>query len=121
MRAVGRVHALHALGGGELIGLSGLADLYAAGNPGIGAGAQRVGVKALRSTYTSGALAAVAEKYGDGVVGVAGLNPDRTLDFLSVELEFDNVFCVDLQPFGHLGADEDGVVPGELGHGLGER
>ena len=51
---------------------------------------------------------------------MAGLNPDRAGDFLPVQLEFDHVFDFDLQPLRHLGTDEHGVVPGELGHRLGQ-
>src|SRR5258707_8834491 len=51
---------------------------------------------------------------------MAGLNPDRAGDFLSVQFEFDNVFDFDLEALRHLGADEHGVVPSELGHRLGE-
>ena len=51
---------------------------------------------------------------------MSGLNPDRAGDFLAVQFEFDNVFDFDLQPLRHLGTDEDGVVPGELGHRLGQ-
>ena len=77
MAAVGRVHRLHALRGGELVGVASLADLNAGGDPRRGAGAQRVRVEALRGADAAGALAAVAEGDGDGVVGMAGLNPDR--------------------------------------------
>ena len=42
------------------------------------------------------------------------------MSFLPLQFEFDHVFRGDVEALGHLGADEDGVVPGELGHRLGE-
>ena len=96
MGAVGRVHRLVALGGGELVGVSGLAYLYAGGDPRGGGGAQGVGVEALRGADASGALASVAEGDGDGVVGMSGLNPDGAGDFLAVQFEFDYVFGCDV-------------------------
>ncbi len=51
---------------------------------------------------------------------MAGLNPDRAGDFLAVQFEFDHVFNFDLQALRHLGADEDGIVPDQLGHRLGQ-
>ena len=60
MAAVGRVHALVALGGGQLVSFSGLADLQAGGDPRRGAGAQRVGVEADRGADAAGAFAAVS-------------------------------------------------------------
>ncbi len=51
---------------------------------------------------------------------MACLNPYRAGDFLAVQLQFDNVFTFDLQALRHLGADEHGIVPGELGHRLGQ-
>ena len=97
MGAVGRVHALHALSGGELVHVSGFANLYAGGDPRGGRGAECVGVEALRSSHTSGALASVAEHDRDGVVGMSGLNPDGAGDFLTVQFEFDDVFGGDVE------------------------
>src|SRR5947209_60487 len=51
---------------------------------------------------------------------MSGLNPDWAGNFLSVQLEFDDVLAGDLQALGHFGAEEDGVVPGELRHWLGK-
>src|SRR6266700_639590 len=116
MAAVGRVHTLHALGGGEFVGVSGLANLYAGGDPRGGGGAQGVGVETLRSADAASAGASVAEGDGNGVVGMAGLNPDGARDFLAVEFEFDYVFGRDVETLRHLGPDEDGVFPCELGH-----
>src|SRR5580698_4476716 len=51
---------------------------------------------------------------------MAGLNPDGAGDFFAVQFEFDYVFGGDVETLRHLGADLDGVVPGELRHRLGE-
>src|SRR5271168_2405949 len=51
---------------------------------------------------------------------MSGLNPDWAGDLLSIQFQFDNVFHFNLEPLGHLGTDEHGVVPGELGHRLGQ-
>ena len=51
---------------------------------------------------------------------MSGLNPDGAGDFFAVEFELDHVFDFDLETLRHLWADEDGVVPGELGHRLGQ-
>ena len=81
MAAVGRVHRLHALGGGEFVGGAGLFDCDPCGCPGGGGGAQSVGVEALGGADAAGAGTSVAERDGDGVVGMAGLNPDGAGDF----------------------------------------
>src|SRR5580704_9844422 len=120
MAAIGRVHRLITLGGGEVVDVSGFADGHAAGEPRGGAGAERVSVESLGGADAAGALAAVAEKNGDRVVGMAGLNPDGAGDFFAVQFKLDHVFRGNLQPVGHLGADQDRVVPGELGHRLGQ-
>ncbi len=60
MAAIGRVHALVALRGCELVGFSCLADLQAGGDPRGGSSAQRVSVEADRSADAAGAFAAVA-------------------------------------------------------------
>src|SRR5580658_6460944 len=118
--AIGRIHGLHALRGGKLVGGSGFGDLQARGDPRIGAGAKFVGVEALRGTDAASMGASVAEGDGDGVVGMPGLNPDSALSFLPVEFEFDYVIHGEVKTLGHLGADLDGIVPGELRHRLGE-
>src|SRR5580698_9936924 len=120
MAAVGRVHRLHALRGGELVGGSGFGDLHTRSDPGICGGAKLVGVEALGGTDAASVGASVAERDGDGVVGMPGLNPDSALSFLPVEFEFDYVIHGEVEALGHLGADLDGIVPGELRHRLGE-
>jgi hypothetical protein len=50
---------------------------------------------------------------------MSGLNPDGAGDFLAIQFQLDDVFSFDLQPLRHLGTDEHGIVPGELGHRLG--
>ena len=120
MGAVGRVHRLVALGGGEFVGVSGLSYRDAGGDPRSGGGAQGVGVETLRGADAAGALASVAERNGDGVVGMSGLNPDGAGDFLTVQFKFDDVFGFDVQALGHRGTDLDGVVPRELVHRLGK-
>ena len=55
-----------------------------------------------------------------GVIGMAGLNPRGAFDFFAVEFQLEHVFGSNLHPLGHLGADLDGIVPGELVHRLGQ-
>src|SRR5580704_3125509 len=51
---------------------------------------------------------------------MAGLNPNRAPNFLAIQFQLDNVIDLNLQPLRHLGTDEHGVVPSELGHRLGQ-
>ena len=51
---------------------------------------------------------------------MSGLNPDGALNLFAVQFEFDYVHRHDVETLGHLGADEHGVVPGELRHRFGE-
>ena len=118
--AVRGVHGLVALRGGELVSFSGLVDLQACGDPRRGGRAQRIRAKSLSSSHAAGARAAVAESDGDRIVRMACLNPNRAGDLLAVQLKLDHVFGLDPEPLRHLGTDEHGIVPGELGHRLGE-
>ena len=97
-----------------------LRSSQARGEPRRRAGAQRIGIEALRGSDSAGAAAAVTEEYRDRIVRMARLNPYRAGNFLSVQLKLDDVFRFDLHPLRHFGADEHGVVPGELGHRLGQ-
>ena len=87
------------------------------------------GVALVRSWYMSkpapvpdppGATAPVTQKYGDGIVGMADLDPDRSGHLLAVEFEFDQVFGFDLHALGHGRTHQHRVVPGELVHRLGQ-
>ncbi len=118
--AVGRVHPLIALRGGEHVFVAGLANLYAGGDPRIGAGAQRISVETLTGADAAGALAAVAQSDGDRIVGMPDLHPNRARNFFAVEFEFDYVDGFYAQAVGHLGTHEHGIVPGELRHRLGQ-
>src|ERR1700723_1474656 len=114
MAAIGRVHRLIALRGGELISFSSLADLNAGGDPRRRTGAQRISIETNRSPDTAGAFAPVTEGYRNRVVGMSSLNPDRAGDFLAVQFEFDNIFDFDLQPLRHRGTDLHAAVPSKL-------
>src|SRR5581483_3475999 len=96
------------------------ANLDAGGSPWIGAGAEFVGVEALPGADAAGAGATVTERDADEVVGMSGLNPYGAFEFPAVQFEFDNIFRGELQTVGHLGTNEDRVVPSELRHRLGK-
>src|SRR5215471_6982898 len=100
--AVGRLHGLHALRGGELINVARLADLHSTGGPKIRSGTEFVGAETLTGADAPGALASVAERDGNGVVGMTGLNPDRAFDFLAIYLKLDNVFGLQTKTARHF-------------------
>src|SRR5260221_14794417 len=103
MSAIGRVHRLVALRGGEFVSLGGLANRYSAGDPRCSAGAKSVGVEALRGANAPGALAPVAEKHCDRIIGMPGLNPNRARNFLPVQLKLDHIFGLDALLLRHPG------------------
>src|SRR5438309_1994380 len=77
-------------------------------------------VAAGAGSGAAGARAAVAKVDGDGIVGMSGLHPDRPGDFAPREFDRDHVLRLELFALGHLGADQDGVVPGQFRHRLGK-
>jgi len=50
---------------------------------------------------------------------MSGLNPNRAVDFLAVQLQFDDIIGCQVQAVRHRGPDQNRIVPGHLGHGLG--
>ncbi len=116
--ADGSLHRLIALRAGELIDAADGSQLRSAREPRRLAGTQRIDVEPGIGADAAGAGASVAEKYGNRIIGMAGLNPDRAFYFLAIEFEFGNVFEIQFQPLGHCRADHDGVVPSELGQRL---
>ncbi len=119
-RAGGRLHGLIALGRGQLVRASNLANHNAAGKPGRGAGAQRVHIETGARADAAGAAASVAQKYGDGIIGMANLDPDRSGHLLAIEFKFDQVFGFNPHAVGHSRTHQHRVVPGELVHRLGQ-
>ncbi len=51
---------------------------------------------------------------------MSSLNPDWSRDLLAIEFQLDHVFCLQTHPRGHCRPDQHGVIPGDLGHRLGQ-
>ena len=120
MCAVGRVHGLIALGGSEFVGRARFREFASGRDPQRRRRAQRVDIEAGARSGATGARASVAKVDGDGIVGMSGLHPDRPGDFAPREFDRDHVLRLELFALGHLGADQDGVVPGQFRHRLGK-
>ena len=63
---------------------------------------------------------AVAERQGDHAVRHAGEEPDGELERAAGIVEADPILVREAERFGRLRADERGVVPGQLGEGIGK-
>ena len=68
----------------------------------------------------AGSPAPVAQKDRDRSVGLARHDPGRKLHGSAAITQLDDVFVLDTEPAAPGRADERGVVPGELGQGLGQ-
>ena len=62
----------------------------------------------------------VAKRKGDDAVRHAGEDPDRKLERAARVIETDHILVRKTERFGGLRAHERGVVPGELGEGIGK-
>ena len=62
----------------------------------------------------------VAERQGDHAVRHAGKDPDGKLERAARVIETDHILVRKTERFGGLRAHERGVVPGELGEGIGK-
>ncbi|PYX22190.1 MAG: hypothetical protein DMG82_15295 [Acidobacteria bacterium] len=120
MCAVGRVHGLIALGGSEFVGRARFREFASGRDPQRRRRAQRVDIEAGARSGATGARASVAKVDGDGIVGMSGLHPDRPGNFAPREFDRDHVLRLELFALGHLGADQDGIVPGQFRHRLGK-
>ena len=63
---------------------------------------------------------AVAERQGDHAVRHSGEEPDGELERAAGIVEADPILVCEAERFGRLRADERGVVPGQLGEGIGK-
>src|ERR1017187_9934853 len=117
--AAGVEHVIH-LGAGEGVGAGNLVDVHAQVLPQGGGGAQAVGIKADAGAGPAGVGAAIAEVQGDGLIHVAGLNPDRSAQLAALVGELQHAAVFDAQPVRVAGAHNGGIVPRELGDGLGQ-
>ncbi len=144
---VGLAHDVAAFHGPVLLGVGEQAELILQDSE-LGAGgdmqavgaAQGVAVEADVLAHATGNGAAIAEGDGDGPVGEARLDVQGTADGATVDrdlaeegffatLAVGGVFLagdldertagLDAELRGEAGRDEDGVVPGDLGHRLG--
>ena len=95
------VHCLITLSAGENVRTRRLRDL-AAGNPWCCAVTQRINIESSFGAYTASATASVAEEHSNGIFRMAGLNPDREIERLAVQLNLDHVLTLDLHLLRHL-------------------
>ena len=95
---VAALHVLVHLRAGERVRCARLRDLDAARDPERVGRADRVRVEAGARAEPPGARAAVAEVDGDGVVRVAGLDPDGRLDGPPAERDADDVLLGEREP-----------------------
>ena len=65
-------------------------------------------------------LTAVAKREGDHAVRHAGEDPDGKLERAARVIETDHLLVRKTERLGGLRAHERGVVPGELGEGIGK-
>ena len=63
---------------------------------------------------------AVAERDGDHAIRHSGKEPDGELERAAVVIEADPILVLEAERFGRRRADERGVVPGQLGEGIGK-
>ena len=63
---------------------------------------------------------AVADRQGDHAVRHAGKDPDGKLERAARVIDTDHILARETERFGGLRAHERGVVPGELGEGIGK-
>ncbi len=113
----GGVHGLLALRAGQHVSAARGANLDSVGEPQRRALAEGIEIESRAGAGASRARASGTEIDRDRVVGKPGLNPNRRLYLLSVELELDYVFRGEVQTLRHRRADQHRVVPGHLAHG----
>ena len=117
---VAYIHRLIALGGGENIRSRSFRDLNSGCDPRSRTVTKLIGIESNIVAHASYALAAVAEKNRDGVIGMTGLPPHGKLNPLPVRLHADHVLVFHLQAFSHLGRHQQRIVPSHLRHWLGK-
>src|ERR1019366_5018345 len=117
--AAGVENVVH-LGAGEGVGSGNLVHFHAQVLPHGGGGAQAVGVKAHAGRGPAGVRAAIAEVQGDGLIHMAGLDPDRSAQLAALVSELQDAAVFDAQPVRIARADNSGIVPGQFGDGLGQ-
>ena len=83
-------HVVH-LRDGEEHPVSGLIDLQPGTGPRRVRSAEHVGIEARAGPHATGALPAIPEMNGDGVIGMAGHDPDGSDDFAPVVIKLDSV------------------------------
>ena len=103
----------------QLVSLPGLLYLRAA-NPGVFRGREQVGIKTDARAHMAGPAPSVAQVQGEGIIGLAGRNPDGRLHPLPVRAQLHHIAVRHAQLVGARGADQSGVVPSQLGEGLGQ-
>jgi hypothetical protein len=77
-----------------------------------------VGVEARARSCAARFRSAVAQMHRDCVIGMSRLNPDRAGHFAASYFELNHVHAGEAFALGHLGADQDGIVPSQLRHRL---
>ena len=91
-----------------------------AADPGVFGGRKQVGVEASARTHMPRAAPSVTQVQSEGIVGLAWRNPDGRFHRLPVPAQFHHIAVVHPQLPGARGADQRGVVPGQLGERLGQ-
>ena len=108
------------LRGGEFVLAGGLLGIQADILPERFGGAQAVGVEAHAGAGASGVRASVAEVQRGRAVHVAGLNEYRRVERAAFVRQLQQVAGLHAQAVRGGRTEERGVVPGELGDGLGQ-
>ncbi len=110
---VGVVDVLESLRMSETVSAADFGD-SGAGSPRSLAGPNLVAIEAHAVGDPSALRPSVTEENCDGVVGMSGLRPDRTLDFATVDIDFYDVAGDQATFLRRVWADQDGVVPAEI-------
>ena len=107
------------LGSGEFVGFGRLFDFKPCAMPQIVGAAERVGIEAYAVADLSCFGTSKTQVNDNGVVGLAGDDPNRCFDRSSLEGQFDHVGCNNAQRFGGCRTHLCRVVPDEFGDWFG--
>ena len=97
-----------------------LLDLEPGSRPRLVGGPQTVDVDADARADLAGPPPPVAQKNRHRSLGLARHDPGRKLHGFAAITQLDDVFVLDTEPLCQGRAEERGIVPGQLGQGLGQ-
>src|SRR5438132_11619183 len=81
--------------------------------------AQQISIEPAAPPDAACALAPIAKRQTQGIIGESRLNPNRATHAAITQLDLDQVSILDTQLYCSLAADEHRVVPGHFGYRIG--